>query len=262
MLPVTYPRETELVEGRLLRRYKRFLADVELAGGEAVTAHCMNTGAMEGLTAPGARVWLSPASNPKRKLRWTWELVEVDGCVVGAHTGLPNRLVRRLLEEGRLDWLPAYEEVERERPFGERSRVDFRLRTPGKRWRLVTYLEVKNCHLLYPDGRAYFPDAVSARATHHLRELAALHGRDHGGRARGHVLFTCQVPGARALRPSDAHDPEFAETARDVRRRGVRFSAVEVTHTPEAITVTRRLPVDLAPYRVARVERFRDDNRG
>jgi sugar fermentation stimulation protein A len=253
MLPVTYPRDVELVEGRLLRRYKRFLADVELADGRRVTAHCVNTGAMEGLTEPGLRVWLSAAENPKRKLAWTWELVEVDGCLIGADTSLPNRLVRRLLEERRLPWLPRYETVERERRFGERSRVDFRLSSPRRRGRLTVYLEVKNCHLVYPDRRAYFPDAVSQRATHHLRELAAVQDRT----TRGHVLFTCQVPGAKALRPSDVHDPTFAATAREVRAEGVRFSAVEVVHTPQAVTVSRRLPVDLAPYGTARVEGYR-----
>lgn len=254
MLPVTYPRDVELVEGRLLRRYKRFLADVELAGGDTVTAHCVNTGRMEGLTEPGLRVWISRATNPRRKLKWTWELVEVDGCVIGADTSLPNRLVERLLREERLTWLPKYDEVERERALGDRSRVDFRLSSPDKRWRLTTYLEVKNCHLKYPDDRAYFPDAVSRRATHHLRALAEVQDDE----TRAHVLFTCQVPGARTLRPSDLHDPEFASTARVVRQEGVKFSAVEVVHTTEAITVTRRLPVDLRPYAVERVERFRD----
>lgn len=269
MLPVTYPHRSPLVEGRFLRRYKRFFADVELAGGEVVTAHCVNTGRMEGMLRAGARVWLSRADNPKRKLAWTWELIELDGVVLGANTALPNRLARRLLEEHHLDWLPRYEVVERERPFGERSRVDFRLSSPGKPWRRRTYLEVKNCHLLYPDGRAYFPDAVSQRATHHLHELAAV--QEAPGRDRGHVLFVCQVPGAVALRPSDAHDPAFAAAAREVRQRGVRFSAVEVVHEVNtaavggdcaaAITVTRRLPVDLRPYARRKVAAWREAGR-
>ncbi|MCB1056518.1 MAG: DNA/RNA nuclease SfsA, partial [Acidobacteria bacterium] len=151
MLPVHLPRSTPLLEGRLRRRYKRFLADVELADGTIVTAHCVNTGAMEGLTEPGSRVWLSRADNPNRKLAFTWELVETGGLVYGANTGLPNRLVRQLLEEHRLPWLAHFDEIRPERRYGERSRVDFWL--GGKRGEL--YLEVKNCHLLYPDGRAY-----------------------------------------------------------------------------------------------------------
>ncbi|HEX2253695.1 MAG TPA: DNA/RNA nuclease SfsA [Thermoanaerobaculia bacterium] len=253
LLPVRYPRDQALVEGRLVRRYKRFIADVELAGGEVVTAHCVNTGAMEGLVRPGARVWLSRAENPARKLAWTWELVESGGQILGANTALPNRLVRRLLDERRLPWLPGYERVEAERPLGERSRVDFVLARGGPGRRRRTLVEVKNCHLLYPDRRAYFPDAVSERAAHHLRELA----RARSTTTRCHVLFVCQVPGARSLRPSDAHDPTFATAAREARGAGVGFSALEVTHTPEEIQVVRRLPVDLKPYRVERVARWR-----
>lgn len=234
-----------------MRRYKRFLADVELAGGEVVTAHCVNTGAMEGLTEPGRRVWLSRATNPQRKLRYTWELVEVDGHVYGANTAVPNRIVRRLLELGALPWLGKFDEMRPEHPYGERSRVDFWLR----RGRREVYLEVKNCHLLYPDGRAYFPDSVSARATGHLRELAAVEAEPH---KRGRVLFTCQMPGVKAVRPSDVHDPEFAATAREVRETGVRFSAIEIHHTPEEIVVQRRVPVQLAPYGLGRVRRWRD----
>jgi sugar fermentation stimulation protein A len=249
-LPRVYPREEPLVEGRLLRRYKRFLADVELEGGEVVTAHCVNTGAMEGLTRPGNRAWLSRAHNPKRKLAFTWELVEAeDGRVYGCNTAFPNRLVQRLLAEGALPWLRGYPEIRPERPYGENSRVDFHL--SGRRREL--YLEVKNCHLLYPDRRAYFPDAVSQRATGHLRELAAV----VAPRVRAEVLFVCQMPGVKAVRPSDAHDPEFAAAAREVKGQGVGFAAIEVLHTPETLTVSRRLPVSLAPYGVERVARWR-----
>jgi sugar fermentation stimulation protein A len=249
MLPLTLPRESPLIEGRLVRRYKRFLADVELEDGSTVIAHCVNTGAMEGLCRSGGRVWLSRADNPQRKLAYTWELVEVDGTVYGANTALPNRLVRRLLETGGLPWLGKFDEMKPEKRYGERSRVDFWLR----RGRRETFVEVKNCHLLYPDRRAYFPDSVSRRATGHLHELAEQAAAGH----RAHVLFTCQMPGVKAVRPSDIHDPAFAAAAREVRRRGVRFSAVEIVHGPEEIVVTRRVPVDMSPYGIRRVERFR-----
>ncbi|MCB1037723.1 MAG: DNA/RNA nuclease SfsA, partial [Acidobacteria bacterium] len=198
---------------------------------------------------PGLRVWISRADNPARKLKYTWELAEADGRIYGTDTGLPNRLVRKLLENRQLPWLTGYDEVVPEKRYGERSRVDFWLR----RGRRETYLEVKNCHLLYPDGRAYFPDAVSDRASAHLRELAAV----AGPRVRAHVLFVCQMPGVKEVRPSDAHDPTFAATAREVRRQGVTFSAIEVLHTPDHLTVTRRLPVSLRPYAVERVARWR-----
>ena len=253
-LPVRLPRDQPLLEGRLLRRYKRFLADVELAGGEVVTAHCVNTGAMEGLTAPGLRVWISRADNPRRKLRYTWELVEADGRVFGTNTAVPNRIVRTLLERGALPWLGKFDDLRAEYRYGERSRVDFWLR----RGRRKVFVEVKNCHLVYPDRRGYFPDSVSARATRHLRELAAMEEEPH---KRGRVLFTCQMPGVKAVRPSDVHDPEFAATAREVRKTGVRFSAIEIQHTPEEIVVTRRVPVDLSRYGLDRVQRWCEEGR-
>lgn len=254
MLPFHLPRDTELIEGRLLRRYKRFLADVELEDGSRVTAHCANTGAMEGLTTPGSRVWLSRSDNPKRKLAYTWELVEVDGELYGAHTGEPNRIVRELLEAQALPWLGKHEELQPEKTYGEGSRADFWMR----RGRRETYVEVKNCHLVYPDGRAYFPDSVSQRATRHLEELAAAAEADH---VRSKVLFTCQMPGVRAVRPSDVHDPDFAAKAREVRDLGVHFSAIEIVHRVEEIVVTRRVSVDLTPYGTDRVERWRAENR-
>ena len=256
MEPISIPRDTPLVEGLLLRRYKRFLADVELADGGTVTAHCVNTGAMEGLTTPGFKVWLSRAENPNRKLKFTWELVQLpDGSIYGTDTGFPNRIVRYLLERKLLPWFSAYDQVAAERRYGERSRVDFLL-TSSKRRRQL-YLEVKNCHLIYPDGRAYFPDSVSQRATGHLAELAAV----LGPRTGAHVLFTCQMPGVKQVRPSDAHDPTFAHKAREVAAQGVRFSALEILHTPDEVRITRRLPVSLKPYRFERMVRWRKENR-
>jgi sugar fermentation stimulation protein A len=249
MPPARITRTQHLVEGVLLRRHKRFLADVELASGGTVTAHCVNTGAMEGLTLPGTRVWLSRADNPARKLAFTWELAEIEGHLVGVNTALPNRLVGLLLAERRVPWLADWREMRAEKPYGERSRVDFWLRRP----RGEHYLEVKNCHLVYPDRRAYFPDCVSARAAGHLRELAGVMRRG----AAAEVMFVVQIPGVRAVRPSDVHDPAFAAAAREARRAGVRFSAIAVRHTPVEIVIDGRIPVELAPYPTARIECWR-----
>jgi sugar fermentation stimulation protein A len=264
-LPCRFPRETPLTEGRLVRRYKRFLADVELGSGEVVTAHCANTGAMEGMTTPGARVWLSFTDDPKRKLSWTWELVEAERAMpgreaetapalFGAHTSAPNQLVRRLLEERRLDWLGEWETLRPEKRYGESSRIDFWLEGAWGE----TYVEVKNCHLVYPDGRAYFPDAVSTRAAKHLAELEAVARQGH----RAEVLFVAQTGPVACLRPSDAHDPDFAAAARQAAAAGVGFSALIVSHTPEEIVVEGLVPVDLEPYDLTEVARWREMARG
>ena len=247
------PRPLTLVEGTFLTRYKRFLADVRLADtGEIVTAHCVNTGAMEGLTRPGSRVWLSLADNPARKLHYTWELAEVDGRILGVNTSMPNRIVGHLLREARLPWhRRPWDGVRAEVRYGERSRVDFRL-VRGKR---LHFLEVKNCHLIYPDDRAYFPDCVSERATGHLRELVQMVEAGH----TAEVVFCVQTPRVRSVRPSDVHDPAFASAARAARQAGVRFHALAVSHTPDSIIVHRSVPVELKPYATTRVTRWRDE---
>ena len=250
---MTITRPAPLLEGRLLRRRQRFLADVELPRGGIVVAHCVNTGAMEGLTRPGTRVWLSRAANPDRKLKFTWQLAEVDGAIIGVDTSAPNRLVKELLARRALPWLGAFDEVLPEQRYGERSRVDFILRKGTRR----LFLEVKNCHLVYPDRRAYFPDSVSERAAGHLEELAKV----VDARTRAHVLFFCQLPGVKAVRPSDAHDPVFAETARRVARAGVRFSAICMHQDEQSITIERRVPVDLKPYRTEPMAAWKAANR-
>lgn len=259
-----FPRTQPLIEGTLERRYKRFLSDVRLAStGEIVVAHCVNTGAMEGLTRPGTRVWLSEANNPKRKLAYTWELAEIDGQVLGVNTGLPNRLVHQLLQGGHLPWLAHYTCIKPEVKYGENSRVDFLLSmdaeaAAGNAAR--HYLEVKNCHLIYPDGIAYFPDCVSTRAAGHLEELArCLESGDCPTTAE--VLFFAQMPAAQALRPSDLHDPAFAAACRRVAALGVRFSAIGVRHTLETLEFYGPIPVDLSPYPTAQHELWRAQNK-
>lgn len=249
---LTIPYREPLVAGRLLKRYKRFLADVELDDGRMVTAHCVNTGAMEGLTRPGLRVWLSHQPSPKRKLAYTWEITEVDGVLVGTNTGAPNGIVGALL---RARVLPGFEwdELRGEYRYGANSRVDFWLRDGDREH----FVEVKNCHLTYPDGLGYFPDTVSDRAAKHLEELTREIERGH----RASVVFTAQRADTWGLRPSDVHDPVFAAAARNAAASGVAFTALRIEPTPEAIVVHEQIPVDLAPYDPSPARAWREANR-
>jgi sugar fermentation stimulation protein A len=238
-----------LSEGRLVDRYNRFIADVELGDGRVVSAHCVNPGRMEGLVRPGARAWISPApEGSKRKLRWTLEILEIDGRYVGANTVVPNRIAETLVRERLIPGLKRWRALQREVPYGERSRIDLMLR--GATDHLV---EVKNCHLVYPDGRAYFPDSVSVRAAGHLRELAA---QVRAG-LKATVLFVVQRTDARSLRPSRLHDPDFADAAEEARQAGVRFRAARVDPTAEGYRFERMIPVDLGAYDHETLEPYR-----
>lgn len=248
-MPLTIPHAQPLRECRFVARYDRFIADVELADGRVVPAHCVNPGRMEGLVRPGARAWVSPAPpGSKRKLQWTLELLELEGRYVGANTVVPNRIAEQLIRARLIPGLKRWRGLRREVPYGERSRIDILLE--GKQDHLV---EVKNCHLVYPDHCAYFPDSVSERAARHLRELA-----DHIGKGyRCTVLFVLQRTDGRALRPSRLHDPEFARAATEAHAAGVNFRAVQVNPTPEGYVFHRTIPVYLSPYDEARIEPYR-----
>lgn len=246
---VFVPHAAPLVAGQLIGRRKRFFADVLLASGERVVAHCVNTGRMEGLLVPGRRVLLSPA-RPGRKLAYTWELLELDSGWLGVNTIMANRLVRAVLEARVLRGFRRFSELSAEYPYGEASRVDFRLASKSREH----FIEVKNCHLVYPDRVAYFPDAESERALRHLEELTRV---VKSGRAAS-VLFTVQRTDARRVRPSDVHDPRFAAAARRAGRAGVAFRALEIRPTPLGYRVLGELPVDLAPYDLTPVHRYRE----
>ena len=227
-----------LLPGRLRRRYKRFLADVVLDDGREVTAHCPNTGAMLGCDRPGARVWLSPAGRPGRKLAWTWELVEAaPRVIVGIHTGRTNDLVAEALRAGSIPRLDRYPVVRREVPV-EAGRVDFILQAPRRK---DCVMEVKNVTAAVREGIALFPDAVSVRATRHLRFLAT-----QAALGRRAVLFCCvQRSDVREVRPADHIDPAYGRALRQARAAGVELMAWGCRVTPRAVEIRHPLRVRL-----------------
>jgi sugar fermentation stimulation protein A len=228
-----------LIEGRLLRRYQRFLADVDV-GGETLTAHCPNTGSMLGCAVPGSPVWLSRATNPARKYAWTWELVQVpEGALVGIHTGRSNHLVREATEAGIVTELQGYGAIRAEVPYGEqKSRIDLMLSGAG---RPECYVEIKNVTAAVQDGVGYFPDAVTSRGAKHLQELRSV---VESGR-RAVLCFCVQREDVREVRPADHIDPAYGRILREAVAAGVETIAYGTRVTLQGISLLRPLPVVL-----------------
>jgi len=236
-----------LVPGVLLRRYKRFLADIELEDGREVVAHCPNTGSMRAVNVPGCRVWLSPSTNPARKLAWTWELIELpdgEGDVdwASVHTGRANALVEEALLAGVIPELTGFAELKREVGV-EGVRLDFRLSDAKER---DTFVEVKQVTLRENDGHGYFPDSVSERGRRHLEVLADLAAQGQ----RSVLLFCAAHTGIDDVAPAAHLDPVYARTLQAVAGRGVEILAYGCRVTleqnrPVAITLDRRLDVAL-----------------
>lgn len=230
---------SELTEGRLVRRYKRFLADVTLEDGRLVTAHCANPGAMLGLDAEGARVLLSTSTNPARKLPYSWELVEADlpggPQWVGINTARPNALVAEAFREGRLAPLAGYETLRPEVAYGRASRVDF-LATGGGR--PPCHVEVKNCHLMRRPGLAEFPDCTAARSARHMEELASV--VVSGGRAMLIVVIQMRADAFDVARDID---PAFDRAFRAALAAGVEAYAYRCEVGPEGVVIADAVPI-------------------
>ena len=224
-----------LQRGRLIRRYKRFLADVELDDGQAFTAHVPNPGAMLGLCAPGLPVWVSRSNSPTRKLPHTLEMVEADGGLVGVNTMHPNRLVAEALAEGLIPELAGYASVRREVNYGANSRIDFLLEAPD---RPPCWLEVKNCHFHRGGGLAEFPDCVAARSAKHLRELEA---RVAAG-DRAAVLFVVQRTDCDRFSPCHDIDPVFSAALERSADAGVDVWIHQCEISTHDITFGARIP--------------------
>lgn len=226
-----------LISGRLVKRYKRFLADVVLdETGEEITAHCANPGSMLGLKEPGSRVWLSKSDNPKRKLKYSWEIMEADGALVGINTAHPNRLVEEAIEEGRISGLAGYESLRREAKYGKNSRIDILLEGPAGE---QTFVEVKNVHLMRDPGLAEFPDSVTARGAKHLVELADMVREGH----RAAMVFLVQRPDCDRFSLASDIDPNYAKAFAEAKKAGVEAYAIGCDVRVDGIDAVRTVEI-------------------
>jgi sugar fermentation stimulation protein A len=225
-----------LLRGRLERRYKRFLADVQLDSGARVTAHVPNTGSMRSCSEPGSPVWVRHDPSPRRKLAYTLELVDTPGGLVAVHTGRTNDLVHEALEKGLIPELGGYQTLRRESRWGE-SRFDFRL----ERDTSACLVEVKSVTHVEGDA-ALFPDAVTKRGLKHLRDLGSV-VREGGC---GVLLFVVQRPDGRFVAAAEHIDPDYAEGLRAARAEGVELLAYRAEATPERLAWAEAMPVRVA----------------
>jgi len=219
-----------LIPGRLIKRYKRFLADIELATGEIITAHCPNTGPMTGISLPGSLVQVSKSDNPKRKLAYTWEMIQLNSIWVGTNTAIPNRVIKLALQQKLLPELASrYTTVKSEVPYGKdnKSRIDFLL--TGDDTQPATYVEVKSVTLSRAN-LALFPDTVTTRGQKHLRELTNLVPK-----TKAVMLYFINRGDCDVFAPSDSCDPKYGELLREAVTQGVEVLPYRFEITPQSI---------------------------
>lgn len=227
----------QLIQATLIKRYKRFLADVRLADGQVITAHCPNTGSMKNCVLPDSPCWLSVAKNPKRKYPHTWEIATVAGghraCI---NTGRANTLIEEGIQNGVIAELQGYEQLEREVPYGnERSRIDILLQNAGDSTQPRCYVEVKSVTYGSGGGIGYFPDAISIRASKHLREL--IHVVEQG--QRGVIFFCVQHSGITCVKPADHIDPQYGVLLRKAVEQGVEVLAYRVAISAREMVIAQ-----------------------
>ncbi len=228
-----------LSPGRLVRRYKRFFADVVLDDGREVVAHCGNTGRMQGLLEVDSRVWVKHHDDPKRKLKWSWQIASEGETRVGINTQLPNALVAEAVQLGQIPELRDYGSIRREVRYGTGSRIDLLLEGHPDDPR-PCYVEVKNVTLVDGDV-ARFPDAVTSRGLKHLGELTTVVASG----ARAVMCYLIQRADAESFEPADAIDPAYATGLRDAAKNGVEAIAWACEVSAESIAVVRPVPVNL-----------------
>ncbi len=230
-----------LIPGRLIRRYKRFLTDVELKDGEVVVAHCANSGSMLGVKEPGSEVWLSPARNPDRKLRYTWELIRVGDTLVGINTALPNKIVEEAIQQGKIPELGGYETLRREVKYGKNSRIDILLEDPA---RPACYVEVKNVTLrrgLEDGDPVEFPDSVTTRGTKHLVELSDMVAQGH----RSVMVYLVQREDAETFTIAGDIDPDYKAALQKAMEAGVEIVCYDCALDTDRIEVSKPVKLEL-----------------
>lgn len=227
-----------LRQGKLLKRYKRFLADIELENGEIVTAHCPNPGAMLGLKEPGIPAYVSPAENPNRKLKYTLELVQPEKDLVGINTGNPNKIMKAVLEDRKIPELAEYENVRAEVKYGKNSRIDFLLTQEGLP---DCYVEVKNVHLCRNKNLAEFPDSVTKRGSKHLMELADMVKAGH----RAIMFYLVQRNDCEDFTIASDIDPAYAENFRYAVQAGVEILIYNCDITTESICLNKKMTLKI-----------------
>jgi sugar fermentation stimulation protein A len=235
-----FPRP--LVRAVLLKRYKRFLADVRLSDGTETTAHCANPGSMLGVAEPGAEVWLLPSGDPRRKLAWSWELIRIGEHLVGVNSTQANALALEAIGRGRIPALTGYQSLRREQRYGRQSRIDLLLESPG---RPICYVEIKNVHLRRGPW-AEFPDSVTARGARHLAELAAMAQAGH----RAVLLYVVQRGDCEGFRVAADIDPVYDLAFAEARAAGVEALCYYCAVNIEGIEIEAPLEFAAGAYRV------------
>ncbi len=226
-----------LIEGILLKRYKRFLVDLKLNNSQYVTAHCPNSGSMKTCKEPGLKVLISESDNPNRKLKYTWEMVHNGKCWIGINTQIPNKIAIEAIRNGVIPELNGYNEIQSEVKYGQNSRIDILLK--GSRG--ICYVEVKNVTLVERDGYYQFPDAVTERGRKHLYELLEMVRIGY----RAVMLFVIQRSDGTTFKPAAHIDPEYARALKEVHQQGVEILAYQADVSPTEIKLNKAIPFSL-----------------
>jgi len=229
--------DTQLIEGRLIKRYKRFMADIRLSDGSGTIAHCPNSGSMKTCKTPGWKVMLSDSNNPNRKLRYTWEMINNGKCWIGIDTHLANKIAKEAIEKGWIPEIAGYDSLKTEVKYGQNSRIDILLSDGNKK----CYVEVKNVTLVEEDGYYKFPDAVTERGLKHLNELKSMVDQGH----RAVMLYVIQRSDGTIFKPADKIDPKYGNGLREAQANGVEILTYRADVTPKKIELKHQIEYQL-----------------